>query len=144
MQMPNFQPFDKHATPTPGKPFVTIQRTGKLMSLNKTAYELLNKTEAVELNYDPDQRLIGMRPVRSTHPRAYVLRQMGKSNTWTVALQAFTQYWGIDTDIARRYSANMYEDYLVVDIKEKGVDVTGPRSRIKNAAGLRSHVRSTT
>lgn len=142
--MPNFQPFDKHATPTPGKPFITIQRTGKLITFNKAAYELLNKAEAVELNYDPDERLIGIRPVRSTHPRAYVVRQMGKSNTWTISGQAFTQYWGIDTSIALRYSTRMLEDYLVVDIKDKGVDVTGHRSRIKNATGLRSHVRGGT
>jgi len=140
--MPNFQPFDRHAMPTPGKPFATIQRTGKLITLNKTAYEMLDKPEAVELNYDPDEHLIGIRPVRSSNPRAYLLRQMGKSNTWTVSGQAFTQHWGINTEIALRYSITKYEDYLVIDLKGDGVDVTGHRSRIKNATGLRSRFKS--
>jgi len=140
--MPNFLPFDRHATPTPGKPFATIQRTGKLITLNKVAYQMLNKPEAVELSYDPDEHLIGVRPVPSSHPRSYVVRQMGKSNTYTIAGQAFTQYWGIDTSLALRYSASLIGDYLVVDLKEKGVDVTGPRSRFKNANGLRSRYKS--
>lgn len=140
--MPNFQRFDRRATPTPGHPFVTIQREGRLLSLNAVAYELIGTPEAVELNFDPDERLIGIRSCDSKEPWSYGVHQMGNSNTWTVGARAFTQHWGIDTSVALRYPATLKDGYLIIDIKQKGTDVTGPKSRIKNATGLRRHYKT--
>lgn len=143
--MPNWVTFDKYATPTPGEPFVTIQRGGKLITLNGAAYRALESPEAVELLYDPDERLVGLRPADSRSARAYIVRQMAKStSTHTIAGAAFVQHWGIDTSIALRYPAYMDDGCLVIDLKQKGADVTGVRSRIKGAAGLRSRYKGPT
>ncbi len=131
--MPKFQPFDRTAPPPPGEPFVTIQRDGVLITLNREAYHLLRSPQAVELNYDPDENLIGIRAVKSTDPRSYPIRPMNSQNSGTqqIAGRAFTQHWQIDTSVARRYKAYMDGAYLVVDLKTEGIDVTGFRSKYR-------------
>jgi hypothetical protein len=131
VNMPNFQRFDRNAAPPPGKPFLTIQKSGSQMSLNSSAYEQLGSPEAVDLNFDPDEQLIGLHPCDPKEPWGYGVYQMGNSNTWTVSTRAFTLKWGINTDRAMRYSAKFEDGYLVIDLKQGGSDVTSPRSQHK-------------
>lgn len=134
-----WQKFSRRATPTPSKPFLTIQRGGKLISWNEAAHNLLNNPEAVELVYDPEDQVIGICPADANDPDSYLVRLMAKSQTThTVAGRAFTSHWGIDTRVALRYPVHLEDGYLVVDLKKEGSDVTGPRSMNKNAAGLRA------
>jgi hypothetical protein len=48
-----------------------------------------------------------------------------------VSGSAFTKYFDIETDIARRYPAEVVDGVLVVDLKQPGTDATGVRARTK-------------
>ena len=49
--------------------------------------------------------------------------------------KAFLSYYGIPRDEARRWSAAMRDDMLVVDLKQPGTDVTGHGSRAHKGGG---------
>lgn len=123
--MPNFEVFTRRSSPIRKEPLVTIQRKG-MFSLNLAAYEALGSPEAVELLYDPDERIVGLRSVNPEAAHAYPVRTMGNGNTRLIAGTAFTHFHGIDTGVARRYSATMYGDVLGIDLKQEGLEVMGP------------------
>jgi len=123
-----FEEFDKRAAAASKSPFVTIQRRG-LFSLNRAAIELMGNPEAVVLLYDREEKLIGFRPAPLTDPRALPVRSQGKNaSTFMVAGQAFAKYYDLDTSVAQRYAVEMRGDILVLDLKARSVDVTGPRA----------------
>jgi hypothetical protein len=107
---------------------VTIQ-SGGAFSLNKAAHELAGSPEAVELLYDPDEKLIGFRPAEMTSPRAFPVRPQGKNaTTFLIAGKSFSNYYKLDTRHARRYAVGMQDGILVLDLNSDSVDVTGPRA----------------
>lgn len=131
-----FEVFDKRAAVASKNPMVTIQKGGSF-SLNKAAYDLMGSPETVELLFDPLERLIAFRPVPSTSTRAYPVRPQGKNAvTFMIAGRAFAKHYELDTDIARRYSAERHDDMLVLDLKSDSIDVTGPRAAVKSRSGI--------
>ncbi len=123
-----FLEFDRSAAPTPSVPFITLQRKG-LMSLNRAAFQALGSPTAVTLLYHPERRVIGLRPADPSSPRAYPVRIQGSGSTYIVAGAAFTQFHGIPTNVARRYSAKLVGDVLTLDLTQDAPDVTGPRAK---------------
>jgi hypothetical protein len=132
-----FERFDKRKASASQNPFVTLQKRGPI-SLNQAAFEQLGRPEAVELLYARTERVIGLKPTSPKQPYAFPVRPQGsrgRTGNYTVAGQAFTKNYGIDTSIARRYAAEMQHDgTLLVDLKNSGVDATGPRAK-KQADG---------
>lgn len=124
--MRRWQTFDRRATAGVGEALVTVQRRGSF-SFNAAARAAIGDPEAVELLYDPEDRVIGFRPADPALPHAYALRKQGSSNSWIIAGQAFTKRFGIPTDTALRYSAETEDGVLAVDLKTTGTDATGPR-----------------
>jgi len=138
--MPKFILFDRRSRPMPLIPLVTVQREGKLISMNQKAYQLLQSPAAVELNYDPDEKMIGIRAIKPTDERGFAIRKQGHNNSgYEVAAQAFTRHWKIDTSVARRYKAYMDGPFLIVDLKLEGTDVTGPRFNMKKQDSPNQH-----
>ena len=124
-----FEVFDKRSAAATKSPMVTIQRGGAF-SLNKAAEQLVGSPEAVELLYDPDERLIGFRPVDPASPRAFPVRPQGKNaTTFMIAGKMFSKHYKLEADRARRYAVTMQDGILVLDLKSDSVDVTGPRAR---------------
>ncbi len=131
-----FERFDKRKASASQSPFVTLQRRGPI-SLNQAAFEELGKPEAVELLYAREERVIGLKPTSLKQPYAFPVRPQGsrgRAGNYTVAGQAFTKNYGIDTSVARRYAAEMQDGTLLIDLKTGGVDATGPRAK-KEADG---------
>lgn len=124
--MPNFKVFTKRLVPLAQLPYVTVQRKG-ILSLNLSAFEELGKPEAVELMYDSDEEIIGIRAVEPTIEHAYPIRKSGET-TILVSGIAFARFFNINSDTARRYPAVMDDGILCVDLKGGGTDVTGPRT----------------
>lgn len=135
--MANWETFRRRAAPVSTVPMVTIQKRGTL-SFNRPAFEALGEPSAVELLYDREERVVGLRPIDPAAPHAYQPRQQGKTANWLVSGRAFTQYFGIETDTARRYPAVLQDDVLTVDLKQPGSDATGVRGReLPTRPGLR-------
>jgi hypothetical protein len=86
--------------------------------MDRAAYSLLGEPEQVELLYDPGARLIGLRAVGTDVSHAYPVRQQKSSSSLLVSGRAFTRFYGVSTDVARRYSAKMIGNVLAIDLNE--------------------------
>lgn len=123
-----FETF-KRQRAKPGEPFLTIQRKG-VFSLNRTAYELMGSPEAVELLYDPEAKLIGLRKIDPDVQHAYAVRSLGGrggDSTFLISGTAFANYYGIDTSITTRRVPRLQDDVLIVDLNDPGTRVTSNR-----------------
>ncbi|WP_395659169.1 hypothetical protein [Nocardioides sp.] len=131
-----FEVFKKGSAPVSTVPSVTIQKRG-LLSLNKTAAQMLavdggdEVPEGVELLWDADRRVIGIRSAPLTNPNAYPLRPQGQkaSGPFLIAGTLFTKYIGIDTSEARRWVPKLENDILIVDLNAESGMVAGPGRR---------------
>jgi hypothetical protein len=124
-----FEVFKKSSAPVPSVPSVTIQKRG-LISLNRAAYELIHTPEAVELLWDAERRVIGMRPATLENPDAYPARPQNlKSNRGPilVAGNLFTRYIGLDTSLAKRWVPHVEDDILIIDLTIEGQPVSSNR-----------------
>lgn len=134
-----FEVFQKSSAPLAKVPSVTIQRRG-LISLNRSAWALIDNTEFVELLYDPAARVIGLRPALATSPNAYPVRPQASNSTKgpvLIAGQMFTKYYGIDTEQAVRYLDPKVEDgILCVDLKAEGQRVTSNRNKSRGSSAI--------
>jgi hypothetical protein len=130
-----FETFKRQRTPVTDEPAITIQKRGAI-SINPPAYAALGEPEHLELLFDREERLMGLRKVDSTVPHAYQVRPLGKSGTThLVSGTAFMAWYGIETETARRWMAQMADDVLVIDLKEPGIEVIGNRSRERTRGG---------
>ena len=131
-----FERFDKRSTPITDNPFVTVQKRGPL-GLNRSAFAALGEPKAVELLYDRDRELIGIKATSAKEPYAFPVRPQGRKGSrpsnYLIAGQAFTKHYGIDTTVARRFPAEMEDDTLVVDLR-RGTVATGPRAKGRDGA----------
>lgn len=134
--MPNFETFTRRMIPLVKQPAVTIQRRGN-MSVNRASYVAMGEPEAVELLYDPTERIVGLRGVSKEEEHAYPIRPQGgnQDGTYLVAGTAFTKYYGIDTSVSTRRPAVMQDGVLCIDLKEEGTVVTSNRGQHRARAG---------
>jgi hypothetical protein len=127
-----FETFKRQRQRPSDDPYVTIQKKG-VISLNLASYTALGSPEAVELLYDREERLVGLRKVDPSVEHAYIVRGLGRGKVdtnWLISGTAFAQYYGIKADSARRWKAKVVEDaeMLIVDLKEPGTEVVGNRA----------------
>lgn len=105
-----FEVFSRKSAGRLKEPTMTIQKRGNL-SLNSAAAHLLADEPdqlQVELLFDKDRRIVGLRKARES-PNPYVIRRQVNSESYLVAGRAFTEYYDIDTTTARRYKARLYD-----------------------------------
>jgi hypothetical protein len=126
--MPQFEVFTRRARPAVAQAMVTVQKGGSL-GLNQAALELLGAPDAVLLLFDPQERVIGLRPVARTEPNSYPVQKQPSGKGAVVAGRAFTQFYGIPADQARRYVAQLYGDVLGVDLNQQAVELDVGRVR---------------
>lgn len=125
-----FETFEKNRMPSKEQPAVTIQKRGAL-SLNNAAYEYIGAPSFVELLYDREERLIGIRQSDADTPHAYAVRGTGKNQaTRVVSGRAFLAYYEIPRGVARRWIAEKRDGMLVIDLKQPGTEVSGHSDRV--------------
>ncbi len=123
-----FEAFDKRRVGRTKQALMTIQRGGTF-SFNKSAYDLLEQPDALELLYDRERDAVGFRSVKEENPRGFPVRTQGKNSvSYMVAGQAFTNHYEIDTSTARRYPVKLEDGILVLNLRGDSIDVTGPRA----------------
>ena len=109
-----FEVFDRKTAGRTKNPALTIQRKG-IISLNGPAVDLLvgtDKTDqlSVDLLYDQERKIIGIRRASTENPNPHLLRRQGSSRVYLVTARMFSAHYGIDTDKARRFAAKTYGD----------------------------------
>lgn len=111
---PNFEVFHR-PKPTPDViPTVTISPAA--MTLNKTALELLGHPDRVELLFDRDHRLMGIRPAVDGDKRSSFKASPATSGGAKVAHRSFVTHYGIQTAPARRWPAYIEGGVLCVNL----------------------------
>ncbi len=127
--MPDFEVFTRRLVPLKKTPLVTIQKRGTI-TLNKSAYSALGEPDAVELLYDRDERIVGLRPVEASLEHAYPVRPTISrgSGSYVISALAFTAFYDIDTEQPRRWHAHLVDDVLCIDLDSAGTPVTSNRA----------------
>lgn len=136
--MPNFEVFTKRMIPLVKQPFVTIQKRGTI-SINASSYAALGSPEAVELLYDPAERIVGLRGVDPRSQHAYPLRAAGgkEDGPYVVSGTAFTKFYGIDTEVSRRWVGVLQDGVLCIDLTTEGTTVSSNRSGSRESQGAK-------
>lgn len=122
-----FETFKRQRSKPGSGPEVTIQRRGTF-SLNAQAYEGLGEPEAVELLYDREDRLIGVRKVSPDTRHAYAVRPLNRGRTWLFSGQAFLKWYGIESPVARRWAVTFEDGTLILDLKQPGEEAQANRA----------------
>lgn len=126
-----FEVFTKRMAPLRKKPSVTIQKRG-LFSINRAAHALMGEPKTVELLFDRENQIVGIRAVDGDTPHAYVLRPQSPAKDTgplIIAGGLFTQFYGIDTTVSRRWIPSFEDDILGVNLRTEGVIATSNRGR---------------
>ena len=138
VMMSNFEVFSRRGTVRANDLWVTMQRHGTL-SLNIAAFAALGEPEAVELLFDPQAHVIGLRAAVLSCPDAYRVRRQSSGSGFIVSGRAFTRHYKIPTDQARRYKASMNDGVLIVSQSDSG----GPSCLIEKPDLSSNHPRQT-
>jgi hypothetical protein len=129
-----FEVFTRNTGRSASEPTVSIQKRGSL-SLNGAAYRLLKsgrvpppkhprrKNESdifVELLYDRQSQTVGLRYVAPTNSNSYVVRKVGRSDSYIVSAKGFLKHYQIKPGRVKRHVARMHgPDVLVFSIGDK-------------------------
>ena len=91
-----------------------------MIGLNRTAFKALGEPKAVTLLFDSEDQIVGFRAAALTNEHAYAVRTNTKGTSYLISGTLFTNYYGIPTEMARRWEARLVEgDILTIDLKEK-------------------------
>lgn len=129
---PHFKEFP-YRTKRGGEPAITFQSRGSATA-NPAAVRALGEPDEIMLLYDEEQKIIGIRAVKTGTKGAYPLRPLSSkdSATRSFAVRGLLSYYGIDfAGEARRYRAHVLDEHtLAVDLKEEPLNVSqGRRSK---------------
>ncbi len=133
--MANFQTFSRNLLQLKAEPQITVLRRG-ILSLNTSAHAALGSPEAVELLYDPCERMVGLRPVDPRADNAYVVRRTasGGRGPFVITVMAFTKLYEIDTSQSLRRDAFFEDGVLCMRLDDPATPVTSNRARRANEA----------
>jgi hypothetical protein len=126
-----FKVFEKGSAPIQTVPSITIQKRG-LISMNRAAHSLIGSAEAVELLWDEERRVIGLRPTEIGNVNGYPVRPQVTNSSkgpLLIAGNLFTKFIGLDTSEARRWTPKMEDEVLCIDVSTPGGRVNSNRRR---------------
>lgn len=121
-----FEVFDKRHAPLRGTPSVTVQKRG-IVSINGPAHKLIDGAQVVELLFDRDRRVMGIRPAKPS-PRAYELREPSRTGQTILSATSFVDAYGIDTTVSRRYEPFVEDGMLCINFAGESTEIRGNRS----------------
>jgi hypothetical protein len=96
-------------------PVVTIRRGGGIV-LNRAAFESLGSPEAVELMFDVQDRVMGIRAGSSDSKDAFPVRLARNQRSFAISGRTFIQYYDILSDQVRHLPAAMDGSILCVEV----------------------------
>lgn len=97
-------------------PYVAILPKGTL-SINALAYEAMGKPPYVELMYDTEMRLIGLRPATEARWHARKVSLFKGAKSASVNALPFLEHFQIPHEVRVRLAAVWVGDVLVLDLK---------------------------
>lgn len=124
-----FEVFDKRRAPLSNTPSVAIQKRG-LISINRAAYKLLHEPPMIELLFDRDEQVVGLRGASQDSIHGYAVRVPERESA-PVAISgtAFTNYYGIDTEVSRQWTPELRDGILCIDLRGASTEIIGNRAK---------------
>lgn len=125
-----FEVFQKTSAPLTKVPSVTLQKTG-VLSLNRAAMALIGAPSYVELLWDSERKVMGLRAAAEENPNAYPARpQNAKADKGPILVAAatFAQFYEIERESSRRWTPYVEDDVLCIDMSRPGQMVSSNRS----------------
>jgi hypothetical protein len=107
-----FEEFTGRFVPARG-PRVGLQSRGGF-SLNKAAYELLDKPTHVVLLYDRETNAVGMRPAAEDVPHAYPVRKQKGADSYIITGKSFCDHYSIPYGQSTQHFTPTLEDGTLV------------------------------
>ena len=127
--MPNFETFHRAQSAWSAAPTVTIQRR-HMVSLNASAFRAIGSPDSVELLYDPNARIVGLRGVASSHDTAHPVRSASPTaGPYLISATAFLRFHQLDLEVSTRWAAYLEDGILCADLSSPGTPVTSNRAR---------------
>lgn len=137
--MPNWKPIPnvtRRTTTTSESPLISVQRAGALV-LNAATLSLLDHPKQLELLYDEEAKVIGLRPVPEDTAGAYTLYNTRSANEADASkispkkinVKSFLEQYDLLPEAAIRYAATLEDGVLCVDLNREGSSwgSAGPR-----------------
>lgn len=118
----NFEPFDKRTGRLASKrPEMSIQASGSA-SLNTAAALLIDKAPYVEMFFDREQKVIGIKGVTEETENAFAMRAVRDRGTYLIGCKAFCDYYELTPKRATRYTVGGVTEHgiLYVDLSVPG------------------------
>jgi hypothetical protein len=115
-----FEIFDRRTAATQGVPHVSIQKNG-VIRLDRSAYVALDEPEGVELLFDREREIVGIRAADPAADHAYVVREHSRGSSFLISGKSFAAHYDIDTDQSRRWVAWKDGDILCISLQDDPV-----------------------
>jgi len=110
--------FDRKKPSPTDEPWVTRGATGYFV-YNPAAFAALGRPAAVEYLYSPRTKILGFRAADPDSPLSYPVYQQGNSRNFQSAGQALHSHYGLPTEQAFRYRAELVEGILYIDLNDE-------------------------
>ena len=96
------------------QPMLSIQKSGAL-TWNQSAHAALGEPAQVEILFDAERRLLGLR--KAARPEgSFRVRRLGPQNTWITSARGALRRIGLLPSSAFRRVAQAADDMLVIDV----------------------------
>lgn len=112
-----FEVYSKSSAAAQGAAIISIQQRG-VISLNRAAFAALGEPGAVELLYDRERRLMGLRSSNLKAQNAQRVRTNSKGSTYLVSAASFMSHYDIPMTEAHRWIAQMEGDVVFIDLNQ--------------------------
>jgi hypothetical protein len=127
-QMRKFEKFRRVKVTAGDAPIVAIHQRG-IFAMNQLAFEALGEPVAVELLFDRNNQVIGLKAAERDDPDSYVVRHHTKYSH-QVEGRSFLSYYGIPKEATgRRYKAELIDRILEVDLKQDPEEALGTKGK---------------
>lgn len=105
--------------------------TRGVFTINKLAFEALEKPEAVQLYYNEENKVIALKPVPKDEEFSYSVRKQGKNNSWLIGGKAFCTFYDIPTEKTVTFNKiELLEDgMMALDLKDTSEVSTGRKKK---------------
>lgn len=104
-----------------------------VVTLNQVSYEALLQPEAIELLFDGEEQLIGLRPTSADVRHSYPVRKQGKNKSYLIGAKAFCNYYNIVLQETVAFDEVKIESGIMILDLNKVTPVT-PRIRERHLA----------
>ena len=134
--MAKWETFKFHGSRGVAERRVSLNTRG-VFTLNQIAFDEIGNPVAVEMLYDREARLIGLKPSTLEVEYAVKVRQQGKNKSYLIGAKSFCQYYKLDvTDTIRFTDIDLEDGMLVLDLaKTELVEIRGGKKKGSTKTG---------